>query len=52
MTLNPEEVEHIARLARLNLSETEKELYRYQLSSILEHVSRLQVLDTRHPAYL
>lgn len=47
MTLSPEEVEHIARLARLNLSETEKELYRHQLSSILEHVDRLQALDTR-----
>jgi aspartyl-tRNA(Asn)/glutamyl-tRNA(Gln) amidotransferase subunit C len=47
MTLSPEEVEHIARLARLSLSEAEKELYRSQLSSILDHVARLQSLDTR-----
>jgi aspartyl-tRNA(Asn)/glutamyl-tRNA(Gln) amidotransferase subunit C len=46
MTLSPEEVEHIARLARLSLSEAEKELYRSQLSSILDHVARLQSLDT------
>ena len=47
MTLSPQEVEHIAMLARLNLSETEKDLFRAQLSSILEHVARLQALDTR-----
>ena len=46
MTLSLEEVEHIARLARLSLSELEKELYRSQLSSILDHVARLQTLDT------
>ena len=48
MTLSPEEVEHIARLARLSLSEAEKELYRSQLSSILDHVARLQNLDTQN----
>jgi aspartyl-tRNA(Asn)/glutamyl-tRNA(Gln) amidotransferase subunit C len=47
MTLSIEEVEHIARLARLSLSPAEKELFRAQLSSILEHVARLQALDTR-----
>jgi aspartyl-tRNA(Asn)/glutamyl-tRNA(Gln) amidotransferase subunit C len=47
MTLSPEEVEHIAMLARLNLSEAEKELFRFQLSSILDHVARLQALDTQ-----
>jgi aspartyl-tRNA(Asn)/glutamyl-tRNA(Gln) amidotransferase subunit C len=47
MTLSRQEVEHIATLARLNLSEAEKELFRLQLSSILEHVARLQTLDTR-----
>ena len=47
MTLSKKEVEHIATLARLNLSEAEKELYRAQLSSILDHVARLQDLDTR-----
>lgn len=47
MTLSLEEVEHIARLARLSLSELEKELYRSQLSSILDHIARLQALDTQ-----
>ncbi|MDH5605298.1 MAG: Asp-tRNA(Asn)/Glu-tRNA(Gln) amidotransferase subunit GatC [Anaerolineae bacterium] len=46
MSLTKEEVEHIALLARLNLSEEEKERYRGQLSSILEHVAQLQELDT------
>jgi aspartyl-tRNA(Asn)/glutamyl-tRNA(Gln) amidotransferase subunit C len=47
MTLSYEEVEHIATLARLSLSPEEKELFRLQLSSILEHVASLQALDTR-----
>jgi aspartyl-tRNA(Asn)/glutamyl-tRNA(Gln) amidotransferase subunit C len=47
MTLNLEEVEHIATLARLSLTPVEKELFRLQLSSILDHVARLQDLDTR-----
>lgn len=46
MTLSHKEVEHIAMLARLQLSEAEKELYRAQLSTILDHVARLQALDT------
>ncbi|MCI0518669.1 MAG: Asp-tRNA(Asn)/Glu-tRNA(Gln) amidotransferase subunit GatC [Chloroflexi bacterium] len=47
MTLTPEEVEHIARLARLDLSEEEKARYRQQLSAILDYVAELQALDTR-----
>ena len=35
-------------LARLNLSEEEKERYREQLSSILGHVAQLQDLDTEN----
>ncbi len=46
MTLTAAEVEHIAQLARLRLTEQEKERFREQLSSILEHVARLQALDT------
>jgi len=46
MKLSLAEVEHIANLARLNLSTEEKEEYRQQLSAILEHVARLQELDT------
>jgi aspartyl-tRNA(Asn)/glutamyl-tRNA(Gln) amidotransferase subunit C len=46
MSLTPEEVEHIALLARLELTEAEKELYREQLSTILDHIAQLQKLDT------
>ncbi|TAK12291.1 MAG: Asp-tRNA(Asn)/Glu-tRNA(Gln) amidotransferase subunit GatC [Anaerolineae bacterium] len=46
MSLTREDVQHIAHLARLTLTEEELERYREQLSSILEHVARLQELDT------
>lgn len=41
------EVEHVADLARLALTEEEKERFREQLSSILAYAARLQELDTR-----
>ncbi|WP_038038445.1 Asp-tRNA(Asn)/Glu-tRNA(Gln) amidotransferase subunit GatC [Thermorudis peleae] len=44
--LSREIVDHIAMLARLGLTEEERERMRIQLSSILEHVSRIQELDT------
>jgi aspartyl-tRNA(Asn)/glutamyl-tRNA(Gln) amidotransferase subunit C len=40
------QVEHIAELARLSLSDDEKTLYQEQLSAILEYAERLQALDT------
>jgi aspartyl-tRNA(Asn)/glutamyl-tRNA(Gln) amidotransferase subunit C len=46
MTLSRQEVEHIARLARLELSEAQKELYREQLSAILDYIAKLSELDT------
>lgn len=46
MALTREEVEHIAQLARLALSEDEKEMFRSQLSAILSYAERLQELDT------
>jgi aspartyl-tRNA(Asn)/glutamyl-tRNA(Gln) amidotransferase subunit C len=46
MSLTLAEVEHIAELARLKLTPAEKELYRQQLSAILEYAARLQKLDT------
>ncbi|MBN2549871.1 MAG: Asp-tRNA(Asn)/Glu-tRNA(Gln) amidotransferase subunit GatC [Anaerolineales bacterium] len=46
MTLSLEEVEKIAELARLELSQEEKERYRGQLSAILDYAARLQALDT------
>ena len=47
MALTIEQVEHIARLARLDLSEEEKEQFRGQLSQILDHFAQLQELDTQ-----
>ncbi|HOG46819.1 MAG TPA: Asp-tRNA(Asn)/Glu-tRNA(Gln) amidotransferase subunit GatC [Anaerolineae bacterium] len=46
MPLTREQVEHIAELAKIALSEGEVELYREQLSAILDHVAALQRLDT------
>ncbi len=46
MSLTIQEVEHIANLARLELTSEEKGRYRLQLSAILEHVAQLQKLDT------
>lgn len=46
MSLTLDEVEHIANLARLRLTEEEKARYRQQLSAILDYVAQLQALDT------
>jgi aspartyl-tRNA(Asn)/glutamyl-tRNA(Gln) amidotransferase subunit C len=46
MLLTREQVEHVAELAKLGLSEAEIELYREQLSAILEYAAILQQLDT------
>lgn len=46
MALTREEVEHIANLARLALTEEEKERFRQQLSAVLEYAARLRELDT------
>lgn len=48
MTLSMEEVEHIAELARLELTDEEKSRYRQQLSAVLDYFARLQSVDTRH----
>jgi aspartyl-tRNA(Asn)/glutamyl-tRNA(Gln) amidotransferase subunit C len=46
MRLTPEQVEHVALLGRLRLSEEERERFTTQLNSILEHFEQLQQLDT------
>lgn len=46
MKLSTEQVEHIAVLARLNLTEQEKQEYREQLSAILDYVEKLGKADT------
>jgi aspartyl-tRNA(Asn)/glutamyl-tRNA(Gln) amidotransferase subunit C len=44
--IKPEEVDYIAALSRLFLSEQEKNIYARHLSEILEHAERLSELDT------
>ena len=46
MSLTRQEVEHIAELARLGLTEEEKDLFAGQLSAILDYFQVLQQLDT------
>lgn len=46
MKLTREEVDHVARLARLHFSEEEAERFREQLSAILTYVEKLGELDT------
>lgn len=46
MILTRKEVEHIADLARLDLSDQELDRFREQLSAILDYAARLQDLDT------
>jgi aspartyl-tRNA(Asn)/glutamyl-tRNA(Gln) amidotransferase subunit C len=45
MALSKNDVEKIALLARLELSEDEKSLYQEQLSAILDYAQRLNKLD-------
>lgn len=40
------DIEHVARLARLDLGPAELDIYRGQLEVILEHAARVQALDT------
>jgi aspartyl-tRNA(Asn)/glutamyl-tRNA(Gln) amidotransferase subunit C len=44
--IRKEELEHSAWLARIELSEAEKELFEQQLSSILEYFAILDEVDT------
>ncbi len=46
MRLTPGEVEHVALLARLRLTEEERERFTTQLNSILEYFEQLQQIDT------
>lgn len=44
--ITPDEVRHVARLARLELTEEEVERFTRQLGDILQAAARLQELDT------
>jgi aspartyl-tRNA(Asn)/glutamyl-tRNA(Gln) amidotransferase subunit C len=58
MAISREDVEHVARLARLELTSEEVELFREQLSAVLERAQRVQSLPladvppTAHPVQL
>jgi aspartyl-tRNA(Asn)/glutamyl-tRNA(Gln) amidotransferase subunit C len=47
MKISKQEVEHVARLARLELAEAEKDKLIDQLSNILTYVETLNGLDTK-----
>lgn len=44
--ISKEQVEHLAWLSRLELTEEEKNLYTSQLNDVLEYFSKLNELDT------
>ena len=46
MPLTPDEVKHIARLARVGLSDDEVARFQVQLSEILDYFQRLREVDT------
>ena len=45
--ITKKEVEYIAKLARLGLSEAEKEKYSKELSGILDYMKKLNEVDTK-----
>ena len=45
MSLTPDQVRHVALLARLGLSPEEELFYAEQLSAILAHIERISELD-------
>lgn len=48
MSITYDDVLHVAKLARLSLSEDEMQAYTQQLNNILKHIEQLQMLDTDH----
>ena len=45
--ISPEDVRHVARLARLALSDDELERMRVEMSAILDYMDKLRSLDTK-----
>jgi aspartyl-tRNA(Asn)/glutamyl-tRNA(Gln) amidotransferase subunit C len=45
MTIDRAAVDHVARLARLDLSEEERARMQVELAAILDHAEKIQVLD-------
>lgn len=46
--LTLDDVRHVAKLAHLTLTDEQLELFRSQLSSVLEYMSKIQTLDTKN----
>jgi aspartyl-tRNA(Asn)/glutamyl-tRNA(Gln) amidotransferase subunit C len=46
MKITRKEVDHVAKLARLELTEAEKEMFTGQMDAILAYVDKLNELDT------
>lgn len=46
MQISKQEVEHVAKLARLEITEAETEAFSRQLSGILSYVEQLKAVDT------
>jgi len=46
--INKEEVKHIAKLARLGLTEPEIEKFQKELSSILDYIEKLKGVDIKN----
>ena len=46
--ITKKDVEHVAKLARLELSETEKEKYTEQFSNILDYFNQLKEVNTEN----
>ncbi len=40
------DVEHVAKLARLDLTQEEKEMFTHQLGDVLAHVEKMNEVDT------
>lgn len=48
MEINEKVIEHVANLARLNLSAQEKEMLTHQMRDIIHYVDKLSELDTEN----
>ena len=46
MSVTIQNVEHVAKLARLNFTQAEKEKFTHQLSEILSYIEKLKNVDT------
>ncbi|MBZ4686690.1 MAG: glutamyl-tRNA(Gln) amidotransferase, subunit [Clostridiales bacterium] len=46
MRITKKDVEHVALLSRLDLTEEEKEAYTKQLNSIIDYMNKINELDT------